>query len=232
MMTGSVCMIGDSISKGVVFDSVMHKYILLKDNFVNMLKGSTNISVKNYSLFGCTVTKGLEILGRHKDEIRSYDYTVLEFGGNDCDFNWKEVSDAPEKKHLPKTPVEDFEQQYLSMISKIKEYGGHPVVLSLPPIDAQRYFTWISRKLNPKNILSWLGDIDFIYRWHEMYNLAALRLAKDCGAQFIDISSAFLEKSNYRDLICEDGIHPNKKGHELICKTISETVNHIQKIYA
>lgn len=231
-MAGSVCMIGDSISKGVVFDSVMRKYILLKDNFVNMLKGSTNISVKNYSLFGCTVTKGLEILRRHKDEICNYDYTALEFGGNDCDFDWAQVSAAPEKEHLPKTPVDDFERKYLSLISKIKEYGGHPVILSLPPIDAKRYFAWISHNLNPKNILSWLGDIDFIYRWHEMYNLATCRLAKKCGVPYIDISSAFLEKTNYRDLICEDGIHPNKKGHELICKTIYDTISKYQKIYA
>ena len=231
-MSGSVCMIGDSISKGVVFDSVMNKYTLLKNNFVNMLKINADISVKNYSLFGCTVTKGLEILGRHKDEVGSYNFTVLEFGGNDCDFNWKEVSDTPEKKHLPKTPVDEFEEKYIHMISKIHEYGGHPAVLSLPPIDAKRYFAWISRNLNPKNILSWLGDTGFIYRWHEMYNLATCRLAKECSVPFIDISSAFLEKQNYRDLICEDGIHPNKEGHKLICKTICGTISRYQKIYA
>ncbi|HCR44522.1 MAG TPA: hypothetical protein DIV41_08060 [Ruminococcaceae bacterium] len=231
-MPGSICMIGDSISKGVVFDSMMNKYTLLKDNFVNMFKGRTNVSVKNYSLFGCTVTKGLEIFGRHKDEVKNYDYTVLEFGGNDCDFNWAEVSAQPDKAHLPKTPVDDFERKYQSLIAKIKECGGHPVVLSLPPIDAKRYFAWISKNLNPKNILRWLGDIGYIYRWHEMYNLATCRLANECGVPFIDISSAFLEKPDYSSLICEDGIHPNKAGHELICKTIYRTINRYQETCA
>lgn len=231
-MINSVCMFGDSVSKGVVFDSVMKKYILLKDSFANMIKGSANISVKNYSRFGCTITKGLDILRQHKNEISHYDYTALEFGGNDCDFNWAEISAAPDAPHLPKTPVGEFERKYGSMISEINQNGSHPVLLSLPPLDAKRYFTWISRGLNAGNILRWLGDVERIYRWHEMYNLAIYRLAKDYSVPLIDISSAFLETMNYQKLICEDGIHPNKEGHKLICRTISDTIKQYQKAYA
>ncbi|MBE6830962.1 MAG: SGNH/GDSL hydrolase family protein [Ruminococcaceae bacterium] len=96
------------------------------------------------------------------------------------------------------------------------------MLLSLPPIDAQRYFAWISRGLNAENILRFLGDIEYIYRWHEMYNLAVYRLAMDQGVPLIDISSAFLKTGNFQDLICEDGIHPNENGHRLIGQTIEK----------
>lgn len=223
-MIQSVCVFGDSVSKGVVFDSVRQKYILLKDSFLNLLSRAGNIAVSNYSKFGCTVTKGGEILKKHQDELSKYDFTVMEFGGNDCDFDWAKVSEAPEANHTPKTPVSEFEADYSSMINQVKSAGGSPVLLSLPPIDAKRYFAWISRGLNGDNILRFLGDVEYIYRWHEMYNLAVYRLAMEHRVPIIDISSAFLETENYQNLICEDGIHPNEKGHKLIGRTIGTTL--------
>jgi len=224
----SVCVFGDSVSKGVVFDSVLKKYILLRDCFANRIKSSFPLIIKNYSKFGCTVTKGMEMLRRHKSELAGYDYTVLEFGGNDCDFDWAEVSADPERDHQPKTPIGVFEQKYQELIEQVKKCGSRPVMLTLPPIDAKRYFEWISRGLNPGAILKWLGDIEHIYRWHERYNLAVCRVAKECGVPLIDISSAFLEKHRYQDLICEDGIHPNENGHRLISAVISDTIKQLQ----
>nr|WP_319487599.1 SGNH/GDSL hydrolase family protein [uncultured Caproiciproducens sp.] len=219
-MIQSVCVFGDSVAKGIVFDSVRNRYILLKDSFVSMIEKNTHIVISNFSKFGCTVTKGGEVLKKHESELNQYDYTVLEFGGNDCDFNWAEVSAFPERKHTANTPVSVFQEYYSKMIDEVKKCGGKPVLLSLPPIDAKRYFAWISRGLNPDNILRWLGDVEYIYRWHEMYNLAVNRLAMLHSIPLIDISSAFLKTGNYQDLICDDGIHPNENGHRLIGETI------------
>lgn len=227
-MIQSVCIFGDSVSKGVVFDSVRNKYILLKDSFVGTIEQNTNISISNYSKFGCTVTKGNEMLKKHESELSQYDYTLLEFGGNDCDFDWEAISNEPESPHSPKTPVSAFEQGYSELINEVKKSGGKPVLLSLPPIDAKRYFAWISRGLNADNILRWLGDVEYIYRWHEMYNLAVNRLAMVHAIPLIDISSAFLKTGHYQNLICDDGIHPNKDGHKLI----SETIEHYALAFA
>ncbi|MBE6831347.1 MAG: SGNH/GDSL hydrolase family protein, partial [Ruminococcaceae bacterium] len=191
-MIQSVCVFGDSVAKGIAFDSARNKYTLLKDSFVSVVAKNSHIAIKNFSKFGCTVTKGGEVLKKHMSELGRYDYTVLEFGGNDCDFNWAEVSASPESSHVPNTPVSVFEEYYSQMIDEGKACGGKPVLLSLPPIDAKRYFDWISRGLNPENILRWLGDVEFIYRWHEMYNLAVNRLAILHHVPLIDISSAFL----------------------------------------
>ncbi len=221
-MIQSVCVFGDSVAKGIAFDSVRKKYILLKDSFVSMIERNSHIVIRNFSKFGCTVVKGGEVLKKHLSELGRYDYTVLEFGGNDCDFNWAEVSASPESNHAPNTPVSVFEEYYSRMIDEIRACGGKPLLLSLPPIDAKRYFVWISRGLNPENILRWLGDVEFIYRWHEMYNLAVNRLAILHHVPLIDISSAFLKTGNFQDLICEDGIHPNENGHRLIGQTIEK----------
>lgn len=231
-MINSICVFGDSVTKGVVFDSVLKKYTLLKDSFANLVKSGANVAMQNYSKFGSTVTKGLETLTRHRGELKDYDYIALEFGGNDCDFNWADVAAEPDGKHQPNTPIGIFVQKYTQMIHEVKEGGSCPVLLSLPPIDAKRYFAWISRNLNAENILHWLSDVEHIYRWHEMYNLAVCRLAKDSGTPLIDISSAFLEIPNYQRLICDDGIHPNELGHELISQTINSTIRQYRSAYA
>jgi acyl-CoA thioesterase I len=227
-MNLTVCVFGDSVSKGVIFDSVIKKYTLLRDCFANLIMNSFPVIIRNYSKFGCTITKGMELLRHHKNELSDYDYTVLEFGGNDCDYNWAEISARPQGQHQPKTPVGVFKQKYEELIEQVKKCGSCPVLLTLPPIDAKRYFSWISKGLNSGAILNWLGDIEHIYRWHERYNLAVYQVAKDCAVPLIDISSAFLETRSYQDFLCEDGIHPNEKGHRLISGVIGDTISHLK----
>ncbi len=223
-MAESICVFGDSVCKGVVFDSALAKYRVLKDSFIHLLEKAGNMVINNYSKFGCTVTRGSEILTKHESELRNYDYTVLEFGGNDCDYDWAAVAAEPDAFHVPKTPVDDFKTKYAGMVEQIKDSGGNPALLSLPPIDAKRYFNWISRGLNADNILRFLGDVEFIYRWHEMYNLAVCSVAMEHHVPLIDISSVFLKTGHYQNYICEDGIHPNEQGHKLIEKEIFQYV--------
>lgn len=218
--TINVGVFGDSISKGVVLDNFSKRY---HPNAYNMdvLKKS-NILLENYSMFGCTVSKGLAIVKRHIPKLSNYKFILLEFGGNDCDFDWKEISQNPDIDHIPKTPLEEFERLYTDIVGEIRNNGGNPILLSLPPLDPNRYFNWISEHLNKNNILKWLGDINMIYRWHEAYNLRVATLATKLSVPFIDIRSDFLKNHRYTDFICEDGIHPNLLGHELILKTIAE----------
>ncbi len=226
-MNLSVCIFGDSVSKGVIFDSALKKYTLLRDCFVNRIKRSFPVIIKNYSRFGYTITKGMELMRRHMSELVGYDYTVLEFGGNDCDFNWAEVSAKPDEEHQPKTPVGLFERKYKELIAQVRTCGSRPILLTLPPIDADRYFKWISKGLNPGAILKWLSDVEHIYRWHERYNLAVCQVAQECDVPVIDISSAFLEEHHYQLFLCEDGIHPNEDGHRLISRVIGETLQRL-----
>lgn len=221
-MSYSVCLFGDSVAKGVIFDSIRRKYRVIKDCFAASMETQEHLRVTNYSKFGCTITKGRELLERHAAELSSYDFVVFEFGGNDCDFDWHAIEENPDGEHLAKTPIAVFEEEYRKAVRFTRENGGTPVLLSLPPIDAHRYFNWFTQGENAENILRWLGDIDRIYRWHEMYNLAVCRVAMEEHVLLLDISSRFLERSHYEELLCEDGIHPNEKGHELIFASLRE----------
>ena len=216
-----LCVFGDSIGKGVVLQADSNRYGVTKIDLKDII-GENKINVNNYSMMGCTISKGLSVIKRHASELSSYKNIFLEFGGNDCDLAWNEVAENPDSEHVPKTSPENFEKVYTQVIEEIRNNGGRPVMLSLPPLDSTRYFNWISKKLDKANILKWLGGIDSIYRWQEMYNLKVVLLAAKLAVPLIDIRSVFLGNHNYKDLLCEDGIHPNRLGHELIYKTVVE----------
>ena len=147
---------------------------------------------------------------------------LLEYGGNDSDYDWPKIAAAPQQKHLPKTLLPDFEQAYGELISQGVSLGMQPVIMTLPPIDAQKYFNWFSRELDQQALLEWLGDIGIIYRHQEAYSLACLRLAKAYDCPVIDLRGAFLLRRDLDDLIGIDGLHPTPLGYELIWQQIAE----------
>jgi acyl-CoA thioesterase-1 len=197
-----ICVFGDSIGKGVVLQANTSRYKLFKTNLEKLL--------------------GLSIVKRHAQELMGYKSVFLELGGNDCDFAWHEVAENPNAAHSPNTPLAEFKELYRQLVEVIRSHGGNPVILTLPPLDPERFFNWVSRGLNRDNILKWLGDVDMIYRWQERYNLEVMLLASQMSVPIIDIRSAFLERNQYRDYLCSDGIHPNGEGYSLIYKTIAE----------
>ena len=166
--------------------------------------------------------------------MQAYDFMVLsrdldvkmEFGGNDCDFNWKEISDHPDRGHPPANTIVNFRTTYIRMIRAIKSTGKMPVLLSLPPVDPSRYFEHISRNRSKDNIRRWLqNDIQFIANWHEIYNIEIFMLGQTCQIPVIDITSVFLERKNYTTCLCSDGIHPNVEGHKLIADMLLSYVS-------
>jgi len=212
-----LCFFGDSIGKGVVYDPEKERYVPSANSFVKLMEQEEDCRIENFSRYGCTVTRGMELMEKNTEKIEAADYVLLEFGGNDSDFDWKEISADPEAAHTPRTPIEVFTDTYKKAIEQIRKLGKIPVLLNLPPIDEKKYFRWISRGLSGENILKWLGgDAIYIYRWHEMYNAAVCDVCNATGTPMIDIRSAFLVRKDYTDYLCEDGIHPNEKGHRLI----------------
>lgn len=222
-----ICVFGDSVAKGVVYDEEKNRYIFSKNSFVNLFSKYENIEVKNYSKFGLTINRGEAIFEKRLAEIEVGDIVVLEFGGNDCNFNWADISKNPNIEHLPATDINIFKKVYIEMIDEIKEVGGIPIILSLPPLDTNRFFDWISQGLSQKNILGFLGEKEYIYRWHELYNLAITEVATEKKVPLVDIRKTFLSQHKIHDLICKDGMHPSEKGHKLISQAILQIKNNL-----
>lgn len=213
----TVAVWGDSVMRGVVYDEEKNKYVLLTENGVDKASRALGLCVRNRSRMGCTVTKGMQILKKDLQGDIQSDAALIEFGGNDCDYDWAQIAAQPEQDHQPKTPLAVFSSQLRDMVQLVAQKGIRPVLLTLPPIHAQRYFDFFTRSgLNRRNILDWLGDIQHIYRWHERYNNAIVRVAIEAECQLIDIREAFLDQKKYEEYLCVDGIHPNEKGHSLI----------------
>lgn len=214
-------MFGDSIAKGVIFDAVKQKHVLAKECCVSLFQQATGFLVRNYSRFGSTILRGREMVKKHIDELPRYSRVVLEFGGNDSDFDWAAVAADPHAVHLPNVELDRFQQTYGDVIDEVRRQGGRPVLTTILPIQADRFFNWISRGLNADNILYWLGgDKTYTYRWQEMYNLAVCELAVTKDVPLVDIRRAFLAQKNYENYLCDDGMHPNDAGHRLISETL------------
>ncbi|MBO4496103.1 MAG: SGNH/GDSL hydrolase family protein [Clostridiales bacterium] len=222
---GTITAFGDSVIKGVIYEDA--HYRVADESVQKICEESFGITIENKARFGSTITKGESVFEKNLSLIKDSDgeYVVLEFGGNDCDFNWKEVSEDPGREHLPMSTISNFTATYTNIINEIKSLGKTPVLLSLPPIDSARYFAQISRGLSGENIMKWMrNDQQFITNWHERYNIEIFKLAIATQVPVIDITSIFLEQKNYCRFLCEDGIHPNEEGHKLIAKAIEEHV--------
>ncbi|MCL2747696.1 MAG: SGNH/GDSL hydrolase family protein [Oscillospiraceae bacterium] len=208
---------GDSLLRGVVFDDLKGRYATLKNSMAAQCAKILGMRFDNNSRFGATVTRGSQNLTQALERGVSCDAILIEYGGNDCDFNWEEVAQNPDAPHAPRTPHEAFCRTLRDMVCAVRVKGIDPVLMSLPPIDPVRYFNWITRNgLSRENIMRFLGDVGVIYRFQERYSLSITNLAMELRCHYIDVRDAFLSHRDIGSLLCSDGVHPNGSGHNVM----------------
>lgn len=217
-MVNTIAVWGDSVLKGVIVDNNTKKYEKLNEKgCIPCVSKKIHIPIVNNSKFGMTSEKGKVLLERAFQRQSKSDVTVICFGGNDVDHNWQEIADNPSLEQQPKVPLERFCDNMSQMVRTVLENDSIPVLVTIPPIDSEEYFKWFSKNIeNSANILEWLGEINCIYRMQEMYNDAIIKIAKNLNCRLIDIRQAFLQKHNFANYLCIDGIHPNENGHRLM----------------
>ncbi len=217
---------GDSIAKGIIFNEELEKYNIAEQNFVHVISETYHVTIKNFSIFGATVNKGIKMFLRSEKKLKADSIALLEFGGNDSDFTWSEVAQDPKKEHLCHTPHTEFQNKYEELIHLLQAKNIRPIILNLPPLDENRYFNIFSKDLNKENLLEFLGgSTGRIYQWHESYNSMLYQIAQNTNTEIIDIRAAFLTELNPERFICLDGIHPNEKGQILIANQILEYIS-------
>ncbi|MEG1751618.1 MAG: SGNH/GDSL hydrolase family protein [Clostridia bacterium] len=220
-MKQKVYVLGDSIAKGIVY--VDEKLQRSQNSAISILEKELDIQIINLSAFGQTLPRICEkkfieniIEGKGKDVV------VFSIGGNDSDYNWKEVAISPNKNHIPKTPISQFYNLLDKNIKKLKKNNYTVILVNLPPIHSARFFSnFICKQANGDAVLKFLqGDITNIYRHQEAYNNVIVKCGNKNNCTVVDIRTPLLLNRHYSSLLCDDGIHPNEKGQALIAKII------------
>ena len=220
-----VFIFGDSILKGVTYSAERARYVTCKEERFEQVR-NTGIEIFNFSHMGNRVTEGLERMqaNLNKSNCDVNTLVIIEFGGNDSNHKWQEISENPDGEHFARTARKDFIDTYCKMIDYAESFGANVACCNLVPLCSEKYMNWISDKLSYENILKWLGDIDILYRWQESYDRLVEQCAAKKGVDIIDIRTPFLIDHDYKNTICTDGIHPSVKGHRLIGKIICEFI--------
>lgn len=219
-MSEAICVIGDSITGGIVLSPEKRRYVHCKESFINLLSAELGIEFRNHSKFGATVSIARERMERYAADIADCGRTLVMLGGNDSDFDWPAVAESPDAPHDCKTPLDAFVEVYGSILERVRELGSRPVMLSLMPVDGRAYYKWFSQTADPDALMRFLHSTESIEHWNEMYNLAVMKLAASSGVPLIDLRSAILNAKFFDGLFSEDGIHPSPLGHRAIFEYI------------
>jgi len=220
---------GDSIAKGIVTDDGSIKTI--DKNTIAIVAEYFKKEIKSISQYGQTVKRLMEkkAITRFVESLDANEeqYAVIALGGNDADYDWIEVGKTPSIIHPQKTPIAEFTQLYSEMIRTLQSHGVHVIVLTIFPIEPKRFFkNVISQMTDSQAVMEFMnGDIDNISRRQEGYNIAVIKCAYENHCKIIDIRSKILFERDYHQYICNDGIHPNAAGYQLLANIIIDEIN-------
>jgi len=206
---------GDSILRGITYSEELGKHKLC-ENYKLPKLAQAGFDVRNHSRMGATVTRGLDILSGNIEECEAGDTVLLEYGGNDCDYDWAAISENPNGEFLPHTPENAFLETYENAIKTAKARGARVLLATLIPVDSEKYLKWITKDRSYENIFGWLGDCSMLYRFQEHYNRLVEELARKFACPIVDFRESFLLSHKYKDLMSRDGIHPTEEGHRLV----------------
>lgn len=206
---------GDSLLKGTMFNQETGNFE--SHNFLDSIPGSVNLSK-----FGCTVTKGADYIKKIISKYPDCRYVLMDFGGNDSDYIWNEISSDPQACHSPRTTVEVFTSTYVELIHFLKEKGITPVLTTLCPIYNVKYFDYFCKSMDcdPVNVMLWLKDIKRLGENQNRYSEIVKQIAEQEQVPLIDIRKAFTNFPDYTKLLCDDGIHPNQQGQTVLLNCI------------
>lgn len=213
---------GDSIGRGIDFDAQRGRYAVMRQHGVKLLQERGIVRIDNRCRFGATVTEGLSDF--EQSPAVEAGHVAIAYGGNDCNMPWAEVAQQPDVSHSAATPLPQFEETLRAFVKAVRDRGKLPILVTPPPLIAQRFVAWVSQGLNRQAIRRYLGDIQHVYRWQERYDLAVRRVAQTLRCQLFDLRDVLLASDNYPRLCSVDGMHLNELGHLYVANAVEEAL--------
>ena len=157
------------------------------------------------------------------------DKTIIIQPESGLQFDWKAIASNPADHHEPQMDLVAYKAQYTNKIAQARAHGQEPVLVSLPIMDENRYFAFITRGMSMqerKNILYWLGgSVERLRNIHALYNLALFRLAATQCVHIIDITSPMLASAHFEQLLEQDGVTLSEEGQALVDSELASLVS-------
>lgn len=218
-----IAVYGDSLMKGTLPDEQL-RYHFHTDLFEAPLAG-VDAEVTNKSVFGATSRKGVTLVQRDLARGHRYDWALIEYGGNDCNYDWADVAAHPEQHHDPVVLADEFRANLTTIVQMLREAGVRPIFTTLPPIDEVKYLACIDHNgASAAGVMQWLGDVRRIYRTQERYSGLVCTIAAELDVPCVDPRDRFLDGVDPRASNAEDGIHLSEAGYALFYTTLIEQV--------
>ena len=105
----SIVVFGDSILKGVVTNPESdHIFDITENNSLALAQKELGFELDNRSIYGNIITKGQQKFNKWLEKGGTADICIIEFGGNDCDYDWAPINENPDAPHEPKVPLADY----------------------------------------------------------------------------------------------------------------------------
>lgn len=184
-----IAVFGDSLMKGTLPDAQL-RYHFHTDLFEAPLAG-LHAEVTNRSVFGATSRKGVTLVQRDLARGHRYDWALVEYGGNDCNYDWPDVAAHPEQDHDPVVLVDEFRANMAAIVQMLREAGIRPIFTTLPPIDEVKYLACIDHNgASAAGVMQWLGDVRRIYRTQERYSGLVRTIADELDVPCVDPARA------------------------------------------
>ena len=218
-----IAVFGDSLMKGTLPDAQL-RYHFHTDLFEAPLAG-LHAEVTNKSVFGATSRKGVTLVQRDLARGHRYDWALVEYGGNDCNYDWPDVAAHPEQDHDPVVLADEFRANMAAIVQMLREAGIRPIFTTLPPIDEVKYLACIDHNgASAAGVMQWLGDVRRIYRTQERYSGLVRTIAAELDVPCADPRERFLDGGDPRALNADDGIHLSEAGYRLFYGALIEQV--------
>ncbi len=219
---------GDSILKGVITIPGSSKLFDVTENdSLSLAQKKLGFELDNRSIYGNISTKGLLKLKKYLEkcssgELEAADFCIIEFGSNDCDYDWGTL--------IQKVPLAEYLQSLKEMVSLCRAHKITPLSMGLIPYVCDDWFKTIIKGQDEKAILTFLnGRPETLGENQLIYKKALDNFIKENQIQYLDPWPLF---ENHKDLMCYDGIHPNEKGYEVLSQAWVNFLSEVKKEFS
>ena len=216
---------GDSILKGVItIPDSKSLFDVTQNDSLSLAQKKLGFELDNRSIYGNITSKGLVKLQKYFEkcssgELEAADFCVIEFGSNDCDYDWGTL--------VQKVPLEQYLENLNQMVALCRQNKVTPLMMGLIPYVCDDWFKTIIKGHDEATILEFLGGTaETLGKNQLVYKNAQKDFVQKNNVQFLDPWKLF---AGHKELMCYDGIHPNEKGYEVLAEGWVNFLSEIRK---